>query len=178
MLSWFTENSLPPLIGGSLMAIAFLGLAFYFYSRAMLYLALGVIAITALIVTIETLIVTEREKITRMVYDLAKAVEQNRMEDVLAVVAPSRTDAQQQIKAEMPQYQFTSCRVLGIKSFKLNPDGRQAEIVFVVFASGSNYQMGKGNVHRRVTLYFEKQSDDNWKLIDYHHEAPTAGYRL
>lgn len=178
MISWFTENSLPPLIGGSLLAIAFLGLAFYFYDRTLLYLALGVMAVTTLIVTVESMIVTDREKITGLVYDLAKAVEQNRMEDVLAVVAPSRIDAQQQIRAEMPQYQFTSCRVLGVRSFHLGPDRRQAEIVFVVFASGSSRQLGEGNVHRRVTLYFEKQTDDNWKLVDYHHEAPTAGYRL
>jgi len=178
MISWFTENSLPPMIGGSLMALCFFGLAFYFYNRAMFYIGMAILALTAMIVVIETLIVTDREKITAIVYDLAKAVEQNRMDDVLAVVAPQRTDARQQIQAEMPQYQFTSCRIVGVNSFNLSNDSRKAEIVFVVFASGSHYQVGKGNVHRRVKLYFEKQADDSWKMVDYHHEAPTSGYRL
>lgn len=178
MLDWFTENSLPPLIGGSFLAIAFFLLAFLYYNKTMFKIGLLIALITATIVMIETFIVTDKEKIVQIVYDLAKAVEKNQVDQVLKHVAPSRQDARQRIQQEMPEYIFDSCRVLGIKSFELKNNQRQAEIVFVVYASGAHQQFGKGNAHRRITLMFEKQADDSWKLIDYSHEAPTTGYRL
>lgn len=178
MIEWFTENSLPPLIGGSLLALGFFVLAFVHYNKTMFKIGLLITLITAAIVIIETLIVTDREKITRIVYDLAKAVENNQVDQVLLHVAPSRQDAKDRIRAEMPQYLFNSCRVLGIKTFELAPDQNQAKIVFVVYASGFHNQYGKGNTHRRVTLFFEKQPDESWKMVDYNHEAPSSGYRL
>lgn len=178
MIEWFTENSFVPMVTGGLLTLAFLGFAFYFYDRTMLLIAILIAAITAGIVITEILIVTDKERLTLIVKDLAKSVEANDMDAILRRVSDAREDAKSRIRSEMPQIQFQSCRILKVLEFEIDDDRKKAKIVFVAFATGSQAQVGRGSVHRRVTLFFEKDANDQWRIYDYEHEPATAGYRL
>ena len=178
MIEWFTEDSFVPMVVGGLLTLAFLGLAFYFYDRTMLLVAIVIAILTTLTVVVEKMIVTDKEQLTAVVKNLATAVERNEIAQVLRYVSDSREDVKARIQAEMPQYQFKSCRILKVVDFEIESNRRRAKIVFVAFATGSHPSYGTGNAHRRVTLMFEKDPNEQWKFYDYSHEAATAGYRL
>ena len=170
-----------PLVTGTFLVLAFLGLAVSAREKTMLYAAMTIAALTAGIVITEKLIVTDREAVTEIVYSLAKAVEANDMEAVLRRVSDQREDAKQEIRNEMPRYSFESIRVLGIADFSLEDevDPKQAVIDFVVLAHGRLVAHGQGqHVQRRVRLYFQKESDGQWKMIDYDHSDPRSGVSL
>ncbi len=178
MIEWFTEDSFVPMVVGGMLTLAFLGLAFYFYDRTMLLVAIVIAILTTLTVVIEKTIVTDKEQLTAEVKNLASAVQRNDLAEVLRYVSDSREDVKSRIQAEMPLYQFKSCRVLKVIDFEIESDRRRAKIVFVVFATGTHPSYGTRNAHRRVTLMFEKTPNEQWKFYDYDHEAATQGYRL
>lgn len=181
MISWFTENSLIPLVTGTFLALAFIGLAISSREKSMLYVATIIAAVTAGIVITESLVVTDREAVTEIVYSLAKSVEANDMESVLSHVSPDREDAKDRIRIEMPRYSFDSVRVIGIADFtsKSDLDPRQAVIDFVVMARGRLTSHGQGHhVQRRVELIFQLESDGKWRMIDYSHSDPRDGLKL
>lgn len=179
MTYWLTESSLVPLIIGTFIVIALLGLAISFRDRIMFYLALLVAVLTAGTTVTEMLIVTDREAVTEVIQILAQAVEKNDVAEVLAHVSGKQGDAQDRIRKEMPNYHFTSCRIVGINGFSSVDNGgaKTAEIDFVVFAFGSSRQ-NEGHVHRRIILKFEQEPNGLWKLLDYEHSEPRGGMHL
>ena len=181
MISWFTENSMIPLVTGTFLVLAFLGLAISARERTMFYAAMIIAALTVGVVVTERLIVTDREAVTEIVYSLAKSVEENDMEAVLRRVSNQREDAKDKIRNEMPRYSFESVRVLGIADFSVQSDvdPKKATIDFVVLAHGRLIAHGQGNhVQRRIRLYFQKEADGQWRMIDYNHWDPRAGVSL
>ncbi len=180
-MTWFTEDSLIPLITGCFLAIAFLVLAVMHYNRTMLLIALGIGVITAAIVATEVYIVTDKEAVEGVVRTLAGAVEQNDVAAVMGHVSPKRQDVISRIGQEMPNYRIQSCRLIDFVDFKCNESAnpKTATIVFVVIARGEDRSTAmQGLVHQRVTLHFEQQPDQSWKMIDYAHEYARAGGRL
>ncbi len=180
MISWFTENSMIPLVTGTFLVLAFLGLAISARERTMLYAAIIIAALTAGIVITESLVVTDREAVTEIVYTLAKAVESNDMETVLGYVSDQREDAKERIRIEMPNYIFDSVRVLGIAGFSATTTvPKTAEVDFSVLAHGRARAHGNGqHVQRRIQLKFQKTADGQWRMIDYSHSDPRDGLRL
>lgn len=181
MISWFTENSMIPLVTGTFLVLAFLGLAISSREKIMLYVAMTIAALTAGVVVTESLIVTDREAVTEIVYTLARAVEVHDMQTVLAYVSNQREDTKDDIRIEMPKYTFDSVRVIGIAEFSVtsNVEPRTAEIDFVVMAHGRLSSHGQGNhVQRRVQLTFQKEADGQWRMIDYSHSDPRSGLNL
>jgi hypothetical protein len=181
MISWFTENSLIPLVTGTFLVLAFLGLAISAREKTMLFVAMIVAALTAGIVITETLVVTDREAVTEIVYSLAQSVEANDMESVLSHVSPDREDAKERIRNEMPKYSFDTVRVIGIADFSSTTDldPKQAAIDFAVMARGREKAHGQGgHVQRRVQLKFQKGADGQWRMIDYSHSGPRSGVNL
>jgi hypothetical protein len=181
MISWFTENSLIPLVTGTFLVLAFLGLAISAREKMMLYAAMIIAALTAGIVITETLVVTDREAVTEIVYSLAQSVEANDMESVLSHVSPDREDAKERIRNEMPKYTFDSVRVIGIADFSSTTtvEPKTADIDFAVMARGRAKAHGQGgHVQRRVQLKFQKGADGQWRMIDYSHSNPRSGVNL
>jgi hypothetical protein len=175
MISWFTESALVPMIVGTFLALAFLGLAISFRDRIMLFLAMVIATLTAGTVITETLIVTDRESIVEIVSELARMVENNNMAGVLSHVSQQRDDCKQKIRLEMPRCQFRTCRITGINRFSSSKSAiPTAEIEFVAIATGKHMSHGLGTVQRAVWLKFEKNSTGKWEMIDYDHWDPRA----
>jgi ketosteroid isomerase-like protein len=180
MITWFTEDSFMPLVTGSLLALAFLGLAIAHYNRAMLIISIGIALATAAIVMVESWIVTDKEAIEKIVRQLGKAVEKNDADTIILAISPKRIDVRERAVAEMERFVINSCRLVDFTDFKLD-DSKQpvtAETTFVVFARGSDRYGNSGTAHERVTLVFEKDNAGNWKIIDYSHVYARSGGRL
>lgn len=180
MISWFTESSLVPLVTGTFLTLAFLGLAFSFRERVMAYVALVVLAFTVATVVTERLIVTDREAVTAIVQTLAVAVQNNDVQEILRHVSDKRQNTKDRISAEMPQYIVRSCRIVGFKGFTVSETGERkvAEIVFVAYATGSRKtDAGATPVNPQVTLDFEKTGDGPWQIISYDYDDPRGNLR-
>ncbi len=177
MISWFTENSTFPMATGVILVLILLAMAFSSREKMMFYFAMAIAALTAATVICERVIVTDNEMVTQTIYDIADAVESNDRGRVVTFVSQSRQDTIDRVNAEMPRYNFDSCRVIGTNYFEPN-DGppKTIEVSFVVsfrvrVDQGTDLIPG----HRKVILTFEQQSDGKWKLIDYSHENPHSG---
>lgn len=179
MLTWFTEDSMLPLILGSILALAFLGLAIAHYSRAMFGLAMFVGLLTATIVGIESWVITEREELQAIVRRLAIAVEKHDVEQIVAAISDEQPTKQASARQEMLNYRIETCRLLDFTDFKLDDAQKpvKAEITFVVVARGADQYGDRGAAHERVTLFFQKEQN-GWKIVDYNHQNARAGGRL
>jgi hypothetical protein len=120
MLTWFTEDSFVPLITGSLLVVAFLGLAITQYSRAMFLLALGIALVTAMIVAVESYIVTDKEAIESQVRRLGKAVEKHDVETIVNAISPQREGVRARARDTMNEFAVHTCRLIDFTDFKLD----------------------------------------------------------
>ena len=91
MLEWFTENAFFPSCIGILLTITFIGLAMSSGEMLMMKIGLGIALLTALLVTTEILIVTDREQVENSLYDMASSMRQNDF-DCLLYTSPSPRD--------------------------------------------------------------------------------------
>lgn len=181
MLSWFTESALIPMVVGTALVFCFLGFAFAFRNRAMLYIALVILALTAGTAVTERLIVTDKEAVQQTVREIVTNVEDNDLTGLLEYVSKKREDTRSRLKANLPRYVVTSCRITGFKNFEITQESepKTAVIDFVVFAHGtrkSDGQMGRPNP--QVTLTFEKESDGQWRIVNYSYSNPRGNLKL
>jgi hypothetical protein len=109
MVSWFTEDSIVPLITGVFLAITFFALAFSFRDKVMFYVGLVVALLTAATVITETLIVTDQEAVREVVYQLADCVRSNDSDGVIAYVKEGEELLTKDIRQNMAMLNIESC---------------------------------------------------------------------
>jgi hypothetical protein len=180
MISWFTENSTLPMISGGILVLILLGMAFSAREKVLVYLALAIAALTAATVICERMIVTDNEKVMEAIYEIADAVEDNDRAKVVTYISKTRQDTIDRVNAEMPRYDFSSCRILGTNYFE-PADGppKTIEVSFTVsFQVRLNNDPQSIPGHRKIILTFEQQADGQWRLITYSHENPHSGVTI
>ena len=180
MMYWLTEDAFVPFITGVFMFAVFGGFAYATREKSMFY-ACGLIALVTLVfVTVEQIVVTDRESIEEEVYQLAFHVQRNDMENVIRSVEPNDTETINRIRGEMPRYDFEMCRLMGITDFKsTGTDPATAEVEFTVAVQvrlDQTPDLLSGQ--RRVRLFYEKNAEGKWKITDYHHYDPRRGLDL
>lgn len=180
MLEWFTESSFVPAMTGVAMFIVFSIFAYTSRERSMLYIAAAFLLMTIGIVTIESLIVTEKEELQETVYQLAFQVQRNDLETVVAAFDQSDQELISRVRSEMPRYDFDTCRLIDFTSFaSTGDDPDTAEIEFAVavrLRQGGMPEILSGQ--RRVRLSYQKDAAGNWKIKDYQHFDPRGGVEL
>lgn len=180
MTVWFTENSTFPMVTGVILVIILLGLAFTAREKIMLYLAVIVGLLTAGTVICERMIITDQEEVMQCVYELADAVQANDKAAVVSFVSKNRDDTIARVNAEMPRYDFDSCRIVGKNYYTADVTGPDsAEICFIVSVKvriGGQTDTLWGQ--RKITLNFQREGDGNWRIIDYSHEDPRGSLTL
>lgn len=174
MLVWFTENPLFPCSIGILLTIALIGLAFSSGEMLMLKIGLAVAALTALLVIVEVLIVTDKEQIENSLHDMADAMHNNDIDHALSYLKTPELVAR--ARAKMPGNPTCHlCRITGINEIEVAKDGQSATADFVAFAKASNDRVPNPTaVQAHVKLFFEKQSE-SWKVVDFEASNPRAG---
>ncbi|TWT82885.1 hypothetical protein CA13_43480 [Planctomycetes bacterium CA13] len=121
-------------------------------------------------------VVTDRERIEELIYEVATAVEAEDYEKVYAFIGDP--EALRRARVELPIYDFDMAKVNSIRRITLVPssDPLEADVdmtvkVDVSMTSGAMRHM-RGP--RRIILKLQKTGQDEWKVIQYQH-LPIAG---
>jgi hypothetical protein len=180
MISWFTYDAFFPVVTGGILAIVFFFLFIMSREKIMLYISLGIAMLVGLVFVCEQLIVTDREEIEAIVYQLSNEVRSNNVEGVVTHISKARKDTIDRARSEMPRYFFDECRLTGVNSFEdVAGKPNTKKIVFtVVFRVSLLPDRTKIPGQRRVELTFEKDASGQWKITTYAHSDPRSGVRL
>ena len=179
MLSWFTEDATLPFFAGIVLAIVFLFFFLKSREKTMLYIAIVIAMLAGGIYTCEQMIVTDREAIVAIVSDLASQVKNNHVPGVVKHISPKHQKTIDRASAEMPKYEFSGCNLSGITEFKDDEKNPNAKIISFVANFRASIRPQKTMIpgQEKVTLTFEKDVTDQWKVIDYDHSNPRRNLR-
>lgn len=177
MLESITEDCTFHLITGILASI-FLG-SLYLNTRNnfILYAVIGIVIVTTTIFVTEQMIVTDRERLTKEIYELADAVENNHQARVLQSVDKSMETTIKRIESEMPMYKFELCNIsAGPTVTFMQDNSSKAKVEFTVFVRVGGREFGQGQ--RAVELSYQKNESDQWKITNYRHFDPRENLSL
>ena len=159
------------------MATILLLMAWSARNKIVLFSALFIAAATAGIVVTEAAIVTDRETVTDLVYELAGHVRANDADAIARYISPDAPELTKKMRSQMERYEVESCSISGVTDFLAQ--GGKATIDFVAWGQGKQRRGGlQGPANPKVKLELRKQSDESWKIIDYHVSDPRSGISL
>lgn len=140
-------------------------------NRLLPCIAVGLL-LTILPLVVDATVVTDREAIRATVQRLARSVQQNDVAAALDYAHPDSPGVYNEIKKEMPIYDFTWCTVTGFSNIDVNESGTEARVTFRVWVNVKAKRGPEGIGDREVVLEMRKDSNDDWKIMDYHHYDP------
>jgi hypothetical protein len=176
-MTWLFEQPLIVVVLGVALIFA-LGAAWSASGRKeLLYAAAAVLVLLIAGLAIERLVITDREAIRATLHTMARDLKNNDRRAVLAHIHPESPELRQKAAAELPNYQFTDCRVTKVHLIDVDShaEPRSALVEFNVIASGT---FREGNVEitstvpRWVKLHLLLDKDKSWKVVDYEHDEP------
>jgi hypothetical protein len=178
-MNWLLESPLTIVVVGVLLLIL-LGWVWSATGRKELLYALGAaLALIAVGLVVERLVVTDREAIEATLLTIAREVESNDLRRVVKHIYSGAPELRQKVEGEMPNYDFTECRLTKIHLIEVNAreQPRTAVAEFNVIASGSfregSFSLSEQSVPRWVRLYMVKEDDGRWTVRDYIHAPPN-----
>ena len=126
---------------------------------------------------VSSMMVTDREQIEAIIYEAAAAVEANDHEVALKHIGDPKAKAQ--AARELPNYIFSLARVNRIRSIMFiegsYPPQADVDMSVKVDVSSKSGGIRDVRVPRRLLLQFEKDSDDQWKIVKYEHMPIVGG---
>ncbi|TWT77707.1 hypothetical protein Pla123a_15030 [Posidoniimonas polymericola] len=153
-MDYFVENTAPIWVLGALL-LTMTGIAYVHTRRFEALLAMvAAVALTAVGLIAEQLIVTPREEVQATLAELLERVEANDLQGVLTMVAPTADDLSSDAQALMPLFDVHKARATGEVEVQINNDVNPPEAVatFRFFAD--------------VSLYFNRDGD-RWVINAY-----------
>jgi len=149
-----------------------------------LYAALAVAAVTASVSIIETSIVTDREEVAAVLYDIESTVSANAFEQTIAYLSEQQPATIARARQTLDGVVCEQCTIIGIESIEVDSDARprSATADFVVYAKvrRKNMIFPPGTI--RVELQLEDTGNGNdesrWQIVDYQLTDPRTGRRL
>lgn len=138
-----------------------------------LYAAGAVLAATVSLIVVSVVVLTDREKITGSLYDLASALRANDHEQALSFLHPNAAPAIQRAKQDLASVNFHEARISSIRSIIINesssPPTATSEFVGFIKATSDHYTGGfPASAPRLFKLYWMRQQD-RWLIRDYEH---------
>lgn len=119
---------------------------------------------------------TDRERISRIIYETAGAIQANDHQRAVAVVDDEET--RRRALMELPKYVFDMAQVNQINRIDISSGvvPVTAEVELIVKADVSAKRGGFNNLRvlRKLELRFEQRGDD-WVVIDYQHSPVIGG---
>jgi hypothetical protein len=174
---WLLEQPLYIVVIGIVVGIL-VGGAWYASGRKEFLYALGaVVVFTVAALVVERLVVTDAESIRSTLNEIARDVQSNDHQRLVAHISNANPSLVQRAEAEMPNYKFTECRVTKIHDTDVDASSepRSAKVQFNVLVSGTFRQGGmeaSGTHGRWVELHMVKEQDGRWRVQDYDHRPP------
>jgi hypothetical protein len=177
-MNWLFEQPLVIAIAGIVVGIA-IGVAWSSTGRKELLFALGaVVVFTIAGLIVERMVVTDREAIEQTLVEIARDVQSNDVRAVVRHIHPGAPEIVRQAEAEMPNYEFTECRITKVHTIDIDASAepRSAIVEFNVIASGSFSQgdisVADTKIPRWVQLHMVREKDGRWTVQDYKHDVP------
>ena len=170
-MQWLFENPWPA-IGCALVIEVILGVAFYNTGRrAVLAGMAGVLVLALVMVAVERLVVTEREEVEDALHGIAAAMETNRIEAVLAYIAPDAIPMRSAVQSILPSIEVTEAKARDIKIvFNRVVAPPTARVEFIGRVKAKSHSPGQQfpyeNFIRRFTVKLRKEGD-RWLLTEY-----------
>ena len=176
MLEWFTESAFFPSCIGILLTITFVGFAMASGEMLMMKIGLGIALLTALLITTEILIVTDREQVENSLYDMAGSMRENDFDGVYKYL--DSPELVSRAKAHLRDATCHSCNITAINEVSVDDDGTSATADFAAYARASNTRHPSPiPVQQRIKLFFKKRGDD-WKVSDFELSNPRGALKL
>lgn len=147
--------------------------------RRAIYAAIATAVATLILCIISVSLVSEREKLTRTIYEVADAVRANDHNRALSYMHPNATPATQRAKSEISRFKFDEAKVTSIKSVLINdatkPPTATTEFIATMKVTGDQSYYGmKGGGARLLIVTWVKQGD-RWLIHDYEHRDVREG---
>jgi hypothetical protein len=146
--------------------------------RGLLLGMLGALALTATLLLVERLVITDREALEQTLYEIADTVRQKDLEKLLPYIHSSAHAVRAEATREYNLYRLDDARITQVWAVNVQSEAqpKQAEIEFNVMVTGGPQTAGLGT--RRIVVYmlvrFE-QENGQWKVTHYEwHEASHA----
>ena len=174
---WLFDSPIYIVLIGIVLGV-FVGVAWTASGRQELLYALGaVVVLTVIMLIVERIVITDREAIRATLAEIARDVQANDVQRVLGHIAKSNPSLVQRAQNEMPNYDFTECRVTKIHKTDVDTSAEpySAIVQFNVVVSGTFSQNGfeaSGTYPRWIELKMVREADGKWRVEDYRHEAP------
>ncbi len=139
--------------------------------RWLLYCALGWVAVLVGLVSIDRVVVTDREQLRRDVRRMAAAVQANDAAALIPFVSDRRADIQHRVVRELQRSTFRTCRLVAehaiVFDYQMDPPRAQMDInVYADVQATASYGYD-GSGTGGVVLTFEKEPKVGWRLVDY-----------
>jgi len=143
----------------------------------LLYTAATALALLIVGLVVERLVVTDREAVRATVLQIARDVQSNNRRAVKQHISSTAPQLKQKAEAEMPNYQFTECRVTRIHLVDVDRyvEPRSAMVELNLIVSGTFQHSGfeaEGTFPRWVKLHMLREKDGRWTVADYEHDDP------
>ena len=181
-MTWLFEQPLIIVVLGMLLILA-LGAAWSSSGRKELLFAMG--AALALLVAgliVERVVITDREAIDATLDQIARDVKNNNRKALIRHIHSGATKLRQRAEAELPNYEFTDCRITKVFSRDIDrtAEPRSAIVEFNVIVSGSFTYEGLSfsdtNILRWVKLHLVREKDGRWTVQEFDHDDPQRGF--
>jgi hypothetical protein len=180
-MTWLFESPLIIVVLGVLLILG-LGAAWSATGRQeLLYAMAAALALLLLGLVTERLVVTDKEAIQATLVQIARDIQSNNRRAVAAHIYSGAPELKKKAEAELPNYEFTECRVTRIYEIDVDrsAEPRSAIVEFNVLASGTFHFLGDrfsdSNILRWVKLHLVREKDGRWTVQEYEHAEPTRG---
>jgi len=174
---WLFDSPIYIVLIGIVLGV-FVGVGWTASGRKELLFALGaVVALTVIMLIVERVVITDREAIQATLAEIARDVQANDLQRVVGHIAKGHTSLVQKAQNEMPNYEFTECRVTKIHKTDIDASAepRSAIVEFNVYVDGKFGRGGfemTGPAVRWIQLQMIREEDGKWRVVDYKHHAP------
>jgi len=120
--------------------------------------------------------VTDRERIEKIIYETADAVEANAPQAAVRVVADP--DVRARARALLERFEFTRADVNRIRRIEMidgaAPPQAEVELTVKVTVDEKRGAIQDVTAPRRVTLHFRQQRDGRWRVTEFR-QGPLVG---
>ncbi|MEO8498924.1 MAG: hypothetical protein ABI614_28000 [Planctomycetota bacterium] len=179
-MTWLLENPTTVLVLGGITAIVFGAIWLQTGRKIELVIMLAIIAGVVGVLVAGRFWKSERQQVKTTLYQIARDVERNDVDALLAHLHPSMSEVRQRAAAEMPLYKFEAVKIKQNLEIELFPNESPPRAVtsfnIVVIASDRSGLINGRHVPRFVHVTFLKSGND-WLVSDYDHDDPTQGFK-
>ena len=176
---WLLENPVTVLVLGGITALVFGAIWLQTGRKIELYIMLAIMTGVVGVLVAGKLWNSERRNVKTTLFQIARDVERNDVDAVLAHLHSGMSALRQRAANEMPMYKFEEVKIkqnLEIEVFadESPPRAVASFNVVVVVSDRSGFINGR-RVPRFVQVTFVKQGN-KWRISDYDHDDPREGF--